>query len=104
MNELQTNGPQKHETGRINIHNRVKVLRIDSGLSRKELAHALGINHRTLGCIEREEYTVKLELAYRIVNFFELPLEAVFSQERLPPLAGCLPGGHEPGNGTRERL
>ena len=74
------------------IYNRVKVLRMERGYSRKELADELEINHRTLGYIEREDYALRLALAYRIANCFGLPLEAVFSQESFPAMSEQLYG------------
>jgi putative transcriptional regulator len=70
----------------VDIYNRVRLLRQDRGLSRKEMADALGINHRTLGYVERQDYRISLELAFRISNFFGLPLETVFAQEPFPTL------------------
>jgi putative transcriptional regulator len=63
------------------VYNRVKVLRQELDLSRQELADALNIGYRTLGYIERQDYTPSLELAWRISRFFDLPLDAVFSPE-----------------------
>jgi DNA-binding XRE family transcriptional regulator len=65
----------------VKIYNRVRFLREERGISRKELASALGINHRTLGYIEREEYKVKVDLAYMIANYFGVPVREVFSDE-----------------------
>ena len=72
---------------RVTVYNRVRLLRQDRGLSRKEMADALGINHRTLGYVERQDYRISLELAFRISNFFGLPLETVFAQEPFPTLS-----------------
>ena len=66
---------------KVNIYNRVRFLRQERGISRKELASALRINHRTLGYIERDQYNVKVDQAYMIANYFGLPLRAVFSDE-----------------------
>src|SRR5215218_8734463 len=78
---------------RVTVYNRVRLLRQDRGLSRKEMADALGINHRTLGYVERQDYRISLELAFRISNFFGLPLEAVFAQEPFPTLSEQLAQG-----------
>ena len=72
---------------RATIYNRVRLLRQDRGLSRKEMADALGINHRTLGYVERQDYRISLELAFRISNFFGLPIQTVFAQEPFPTLS-----------------
>jgi putative transcriptional regulator len=63
------------------VYNRVKVLRQEMDLSRQELADALKIGYRTLGYIERQDYTPSIELAWRISRFFDLPTDAVFSPE-----------------------
>lgn len=63
------------------VYNRVKVLRQEMDLSRQELANALNIGYRTLGYIERQDYTPSVELVWRISRFFDLPTDAVFSPE-----------------------
>ena len=61
------------------IHNRLAVLRAERELSRRALADAIGVHYQTVGYLERGEYSPSLALAFRIARFFELPLEAVFS-------------------------
>lgn len=55
-------------------------------MTREEMADALGINHRTLGYMEREDYVPKLELAWRVSRFFDLPVDAVFSPTPFEPM------------------
>ena len=69
------------------IYNRLPVLRAERGLSRQDLAKALGINYQTVGYLERGEYNPSLELAFRISEFFELPIEAIFSHRPFKPLS-----------------
>jgi DNA-binding XRE family transcriptional regulator len=61
------------------VHNRLPMLRADRGMSRSELAEALGIHYQTIGYIERGEYAPSLHLALRIARFFDLPVEALFA-------------------------
>ena len=61
------------------IHNRIAVLRTERGLSRKDLADALGVNYQTIGYLERGDYNASLELALKTAAFFGLPVEALFS-------------------------
>ena len=63
------------------VHNRLPLLRADRGMSRTDLAGALGIHYQTIGYIERGEYSPSLHLALRIARLFDLPVEAVFSIE-----------------------
>jgi DNA-binding XRE family transcriptional regulator len=62
-------------------------LRTERGLSRRDLAGALGINYQTIGYIERGEYNPSLELAFRLSEYFSLPIEAIFSREPFRPLS-----------------
>lgn len=43
---------------RVNVYNRLGVLRAERGVSRRELAEALELDHRTIGYIERGQYNV----------------------------------------------
>jgi DNA-binding XRE family transcriptional regulator len=63
------------------VFNRLPLLRADRGISRSELAEALGIHYQTMGYFERGEYAPSLYLALRIGRYFGLPVEAVFSLE-----------------------
>lgn len=69
------------------IYNRLPVLRAERGLSRQDLAEALGVNYQTVGYLERGDYNPSLELAFRISEFFGLPVEAVFSRQPFRPLS-----------------
>lgn len=69
------------------LYNRVAVLRAERNLGRQDLADALGINYQTVGYLERGDYNPSLELAFRISEFFKLPIEAIFSREPLKPLS-----------------
>jgi putative transcriptional regulator len=69
------------------IYNRLAVLRAERGMSRLALANALSINYQTVGYLERGEYNPSLELAFRISEFFGLPIEAIFSTRPFKPLS-----------------
>jgi len=69
------------------LHNRIAVLRRDRGLSRQDLAERVGVNHQTVGYLEREEYNPSLDLALRISEVFGLPVEMIFSPRPLRPLS-----------------
>jgi DNA-binding XRE family transcriptional regulator len=77
------------------IQNRIAVLRTERGLSRQGLADAVGINYQTVGYLERGDYNPSLELAFRIAEYFGLPLEAVFSRQPFAPMSSQLYGKEE---------
>lgn len=68
------------------IHNRIAMLRAERGVSRRELADALGVHYQTIGYLERGEYAPSLLLALQIAAHFEVPVEVVFSIEPFPRL------------------
>ncbi len=69
------------------IFNRIAVLRKERNISRKELADEIGVNFQTVGYLEREEYNPSLDLAFRISECFNLPIEMIFSTKPLRPLS-----------------
>ena len=71
------------------VFNRVPLLRADRGISRSQLADALGIHYQTIGYIERGEYAPSLHLALRMAQFFGLPMDAVFALEPFEPLGAA---------------
>ena len=69
------------------LYNRIAALRTERGLSRKGLSEVLGVNYQTIGYLERGDYAPSLELALRIAEFFDLPVEMVFSRRPFEPLS-----------------
>ena len=63
------------------VHNRIAMLRAERGVSRRELSEALGVHYQTIGYLERGEYSPSLFLALKIADYFEVPIEVVFSTE-----------------------
>ncbi len=69
------------------LYNRIAVLRNERNVSRKELASAIGVNYQTVGYLERGEYNPSLDLAFKISEFFGLPIEIIFSTQPMKPLS-----------------
>ena len=72
------------------LYNRIAVLRKERGLSRKDLAEKIGVNVQTVGYLEREEYNPSLDLAFKISEYFDLPVEFIFSTKPFKPLSAEL--------------
>jgi putative transcriptional regulator len=68
------------------IYNRIAMLRAERGISRRDLADALGVHYQTIGYLERGEYSPSLHLALRIAAHFEVPVEVIFSVTPFPRL------------------
>jgi DNA-binding XRE family transcriptional regulator len=72
------------------LFNCLPQLRAEHSLSRAELADRVEVNVQTIGSLERGDYYPSLDLALRLAEVFERPVEAVFS--RTPFLeAGAMP-------------
>ena len=69
------------------IYNRVRVLRAERDMSRAQLAEAIDVNPQTVGALERGDHSPSLDLAFRICEVFELPVEAVFSRNEFAPMS-----------------
>lgn len=66
------------------VHNRLRQIRLERGVSRRDFADAVGIHYQTVGYLERGEYSPSLPMALKIVAYFDLPLESVFSLSPFP--------------------
>jgi len=69
------------------IYNRIVVLRRERGISRRVLAENIGVNFQTIGYLEREEYNPSLDLAFRICEYFDLPIDFIFSTKEIKPMS-----------------
>ncbi|WP_395306953.1 helix-turn-helix transcriptional regulator [Mycobacterium sp. AMU20-3851] len=69
------------------ILNRIPVLRAERGMSRADLAALIDVNPQTVGALERGDHYPSLDLAFRICDVFDLPVEAVFSRTEFTPLS-----------------
>ncbi|WKK61080.1 helix-turn-helix transcriptional regulator [Corynebacterium sp. P3-F1] len=72
---------------KIPIHNRVRVLRAERDMSRAQLAELIDVNPQTIGALERGDHSPSLDLAFRICDVFDLPVEAVFSRTEFAPMS-----------------
>jgi putative transcriptional regulator len=82
--------PRNPYTLESRIFNRIAVLRAERRLSRAQLAAELGVNYQTVGYLERGEYAPSLDLAMRIAEHFELPIDAIFSRTPFAPMSDAL--------------
>jgi DNA-binding XRE family transcriptional regulator len=86
----------------IGLYNRIAVLRAERGMSRQELADAVGVNYQTIGFLERGSYGPSLKLAFAIAERFGLPVEAVFSTKPFQLLSKQVYGGGMENQGGKQ--
>ncbi len=76
------------------VYNRIALLRAEQGVTRRELAEALGVHYQTVGYLERGEYNPSLHLALadrgvlRAPGRDDLLDHAVPADQRPAPSAG----------------
>ena len=73
-----------------NLYNRIALFRAERGVSRRELADAVGVNNQTIGYLERGDYKPSLELAMKIAAYFGVPVELLFSFQGFESVADTL--------------
>lgn len=61
------------------VFNRVEELRLERGLTRQQLAEAVGVHYQTIGYLERGEYSPSLILAFKIAKALDAGIPEVFS-------------------------
>ena len=92
----------KNSAGESGLFNRISVLRAERGITRQQLAAALNVNYQTIGFLERGDYSPSLKLAFGLSEFFNLPVEAIFSTRPFQPLSeqvyGTIQGSAQKGN------
>jgi putative transcriptional regulator len=81
---------QQDETMSGQMYNRITVLRAERNMSRQDLAKALDVSYQTIGYLERGDFNPSLDLAFRISEFFRLPIEAIFSRKPFQPMSNAL--------------
>lgn len=69
------------------IYNRIRVLRAERDMSRNQLAELIDVNPQTIGALERGDHSPSLDLAFRVCEVFDLPVEAVFSRDEFAPMS-----------------
>jgi DNA-binding XRE family transcriptional regulator len=61
------------------VFNRVEDLRTAKGMSRQQLADAVGVHYQTIGYLERGEYSPSLILALKIAKALDAEIPDIFS-------------------------
>jgi putative transcriptional regulator len=64
------------------IQNNIRKLRFNAGeMTQQELADKVNVSRQTIVAIEKGNYSPSLELAFKIAQVFNTPLEEVFTYE-----------------------
>ncbi len=65
--------------GKLNIVNKLHVLRAERRMTQEQLAAEIGVTRATIVAIEGGDYNPSLELGFRLARFFETDIQDIFS-------------------------
>lgn len=71
-------------------NNRIREFRTRVGLSQQQLAERVGATRQTINAIELEKYLPTLELAFKLAQTFDAPIETIFEIRRDGPLPSSI--------------
>jgi putative transcriptional regulator len=63
------------------MKNKLRILRAERQWSQGELSQRLGVSRQAINAIETEKHDPSLELAFRMAQLFDLPIERIFEFE-----------------------
>lgn len=67
---------------RLPITNSIRRLRFEYGeMTQQQLAERIGVTRQTVNAIELAKYSPSLEVAFRIAEVFDVPLDEAFQYE-----------------------
>ncbi|MCM3764983.1 helix-turn-helix transcriptional regulator [Neobacillus niacini] len=65
----------------MRVINHIKEIRLKKGISQVKMAEDLQITRQTINAIENNKYNPSLELALKLIAYFDVPLEEMFYLE-----------------------
>lgn len=64
------------------ISNNIRRLRFDADeMTQQMLANVVGVSRQTIVAIEKDKYSPSLEVAFKIAEYFDVPLDSVFQYQ-----------------------
>ena len=64
------------------MKNKLRIFRAIHNLTQEELADKLGVTRHTIIAIENERYDPSLGLAFKMSDFFNVPIDEIFIHEK----------------------
>lgn len=64
------------------VRNRIQEIRLERKICQVKMAEDLNVTRQTINAIEKERYNPSLELTLKIIEYFQLPIEAIFYLEK----------------------
>ena len=65
----------------MKVINHIKEIRLKRGITQVKMAEDLQITRQTINAIEKNKYNPSLELALKLIAYFDVPIEEMFYLE-----------------------
>ncbi|TYS16606.1 helix-turn-helix transcriptional regulator [Rossellomorea vietnamensis] len=65
----------------MKVINHIKEIRLKKGVTQVKMAEDLQITRQTVNAIEKNKYNPSLELALKLIKYFNVPIEEMFYLE-----------------------
>ena len=63
------------------MRNKIRVARVEAGVTQQQLATAVGVSRQTIIAIERGHFHPSTPLALKMARYFSKPVESLFQLE-----------------------
>lgn len=67
----------------LKVINHIKEIRLKKGITQVKMAEDLQITRQTINAIEKNKYNPSLELALKLIAYFDVPMEEMFYLEEV---------------------
>ncbi|HLQ70998.1 MAG TPA: helix-turn-helix transcriptional regulator [Bacillota bacterium] len=65
----------------MKVINHIRDIRMKKGIAQIKMAEDLQVTRQTMNAIEKNKYNPSLELALKIMKYFDVPIDEVFILE-----------------------
>lgn len=65
----------------MKVINHIREIRLEKGITQVKMAEDLQITRQTINAVEKNKYNPSLELALKMIDYFDVPIEELFYLE-----------------------
>lgn len=62
----------------MKVVNYIREIRLEKGITQVKMAQDLQVTRQTINAIEKNKYNPSLELALKLIAYFDMPIEEIF--------------------------
>lgn len=66
----------------MKVINHIRDIRLEKGITQVKMAEDLQITRQTINAVEKNKYNPSLELALKMLEYFDVPIEELFYLEK----------------------